>query len=77
MAQIRKRKNSYQFIVCNGEDSNGKRIEHTMTYHPDPTLTPKQQEKAIQKAAMDFEEKVKKGTCLDGDKITFSSSISA
>lgn len=72
MAQIRKRKNSYQFIVCNGEDSNGKRIEHTMTYHPDPSLTPKQQEKAVKKAAMDFEEKVKKGTCLDGDKITFS-----
>lgn len=72
MAQIRKRKNSYQIIVCDGEDVNGKRIERTMTYHPDPSLTPKQQEKALQKAAMDFEEKVKRGICLDGDKITFA-----
>lgn len=52
MAQIRKRKNSYQIIVCMGEDSNGKRIEKTMTYHPDTSLTPKQQEKALQRAKM-------------------------
>lgn len=72
MAQIRKRKNSYQIIVCDGENVNGKRIERTMTYHPDPSLTPKQQEKALQRAAMEFEEKVRRGTCLDGDKITFA-----
>ena len=72
MAQIRKRKNSYQFIVYCGEDMNGKKIEKTMTYHPDPTLTPKQQEKAVLKASLEFEEKVKKGLCMDGDKVTFS-----
>lgn len=72
MAQIRKRKNSYQIIVVNGEDVNGKRIEKTMTYHPDPKLTPKQLEKALQKVAMEFEDKVKNGNCLDGDKLTLS-----
>lgn len=72
MAQIRKRKNSYQIIVCNGEDVNGKRIEKTMTYHPDPKLTPKQLEKTLLKISMEFEEKVKTGNLFDGDKMTFS-----
>lgn len=72
MAQIRKRGNSYQIIVDNGKDMNGKRKQETMTFRPDPSLTPKQQEKALQKAAMEFEERVKNGVCIDGDKITFA-----
>lgn len=72
MAQIRKRKNSYQIIVENGTDMDGKRRQETMTFHPDPSLTPKQQQKALQKAAMEFEEKVKSGVCMDGDKTTFA-----
>lgn len=72
MASIRKRKNSYQITVSNGVDANGKRIERTMTYHPDPSLTPKQQEKALNKAVMEFEEKVKNENCFDGDRMTFS-----
>ena len=72
MASIRKRKNSYQITVSNGVDTNGKRIERTMTYHPDPSLTPKQQEKALNKAVMEFEEKVKNENCFDGDRMTFS-----
>ena len=72
MAQIRKRGNSYQITVNNGTDMNGKRVQETMTFHPDPSLTPKQQEKALQKAAMEFEERVKNGSCIDGDKTTFA-----
>ena len=71
MAQIRKRGTSYQFIVADGEDANGKRIERTMTYHPDMNLTPKQREKAMKKALMEFEEKVKRGIAIDGERITF------
>ncbi len=72
MAQIRKRGNSYQIVVDNGKDMNGKRIQETMTFRPDPSLIPKQRDKAANRAAAEFEEKVKNGVCIDGDKITFA-----
>ena len=61
----------YHITVCNGYDKNGKKIKKTTTYTPDQTLTPKQREKAANKFAMEFEEKVHNGICMDGEKITF------
>lgn len=71
MASVRKRGNSYQITVSNGFDINNVPIRETITYKPDPTLTPLKQKKALEKFVIEFEEKVKNGTCLKGDKVTF------
>lgn len=72
MASIKKRGNSYLITVSCGRDMNNKQILKTVTYEPDKNLTPKQQEKALQRFALDFEEKVKSGKYLNGDKMSFA-----
>lgn len=71
MASIRKRGGSYQITVSNGRDITGKQIIETVTFQPDPSKTDKQNQKALERFAMDFEDKVKNGKYLDGEKITF------
>lgn len=71
MASIRKRGNTYQITVSNGRTPEGKQIIETTTYIPDPAKTPKQNERALQVFALEFENRVKNGTYLDGEKITF------
>lgn len=71
MASIRKRGNSYQITVHVGRDSAGKQMIETTTFTPDPSKTAKQNEKALQKFALDFEEKVKSGKLFAGDKMTY------
>ena len=71
MASIRKRKNSYQITVSNGRDALGKQIIETITFTPDPNKTEKQNLKDLEKFTMEFEEKVKSGKYLDGEKLTF------
>ena len=66
-----KRGTSYRFIVSNGFDSNGKRITHKKTWKPPEGLTPRQIEKAVQRAAMDFERSIEQGYSLD-NKQTFA-----
>lgn len=70
MATIKKRGKSYFITVSNGYDIAGRQIRKTATYTPDTSLTPKQQEKALQAFVFDFEQKVKNGAALDGHKIT-------
>ncbi len=72
---IVKRGSSYRIIVSMGRDSNGKQIQKTTTYKPDRTLTPRQQERAVERFAMEFEDKVRKGLVLDGEKMTFAEFI--
>lgn len=72
MSSIRKRGGSYQITVSNGRDSQGKQIIETATFTPDPKRTEKQNQKALQEFALDFERKVKAGKYLDGEKILFS-----
>ncbi len=69
MASITKRNNSYRIAVSNGRDSFGKQIIETTTFIPDPQKTDKQNQK--EKFAFEFEEKVKSGKYLDGEKLTF------
>jgi len=64
---------SYKITVSNGYDIYGKKIVKTTTYKPDPTLTPKQQEKSVTLFAMEFEKEVKTGCSLDYSKTTFDS----
>ena len=66
-----KRGTSYRFIVSNGFDSNGKRITHKKTWKPPEGMTPRQIEKAVQRAAVDFERSIEQGYSLD-NKQTFA-----
>lgn len=75
MASIRKRGNSYRIHVSNGYDVNGKKIVETTTFTPDPTLTPKKQQEALEKFVFEFEQKVKNGKRLKGDKLTMKDYI--
>lgn len=71
MASITKRGNAYRVSVSNGRDGNGKQIIETATFRPDPQRTEKQNQKALERFVFEFEEKVKSGKYLDGEKITF------
>ena len=71
MASIQKRGNAYRVTVSNGRDIHGKQLIETATFHPDPERTPKQNQKALEIFALEFEQKVKSGKYLDGEKITF------
>ncbi|MCL2774170.1 MAG: tyrosine-type recombinase/integrase [Oscillospiraceae bacterium] len=71
MAQIKKRGDTYTIMVSLGYDNMGKQIRKYMTYKPEKSLTPKQIEKEVQRQAVLFEDKCKKGLYLDGN-IAFS-----
>lgn len=71
MASITKRGNTYSIRVSCGRDANDKQIIQSTTWTPDPAKTAKQNEKALQQFAMEFEISVKNGKYLDGEKITF------
>lgn len=70
MASIVKRKDSYRIVVSNGRRADGTQIIETTTWKPDPGKTKKQNEKALQVFAAEFEEKVKAGKILDGVRMT-------
>ncbi len=70
MATIRKRGESYQIIVSNGYDFHGKQIVERTTWKPEAGMTERQKEKALNAFAVNFEEKVKNGKYLPGEKMT-------
>lgn len=70
MASIRERNGSYQITVSCGRDIYGKKLIETTTYTPDPSLTPKKRQKAVEEYARRFEDQVKNGMAMDGRKIT-------
>lgn len=69
MANITERNGSYRITVSAGYDIFGKKIRETTTFTPDPTLTPKKRQKAVEDFARDFEQKVLGGISMDGRKI--------
>ena len=71
MASITERGNSFRITVSAGRDRNGKQILKYLTYTPKET-TPAAIRKEVEKAALDFETKVKSGKYFDGDQMTFS-----
>lgn len=75
MASIKKRGKGYLITVSNGYDVNGKKLIETTTYVPDDSLTPKKQQEALEKHARDFEDRVKNGKYLKGEKLTFKEYI--
>lgn len=62
---IGKTSSTYRITVYSGFDTQGKRIRHRQTYKPDPGMTPRQIEKAVQRAATDFERSIEQGFVLD------------
>ncbi|MGN0290922.1 MAG: tyrosine-type recombinase/integrase, partial [Lachnospiraceae bacterium] len=72
MASIRKRGKGYQITISNGRDIHGKQIIETATFIPDPDKTDKQNQRSLERFVMDFEDKVKNGKYLDGEKMTFA-----
>lgn len=71
IASIRKRGNTYQITVSNGRRIDGSQIIETATFTPDPARTERQNQKALEIFALKFEDQVKSGKYLDGEKITF------
>ena len=66
MANVQKRttkdgKTSYRIRVFAGEAQDGKKVMKSTTYCPADGMTARQIEKAVQKAAMDFERQVQQG----------------
>ena len=56
---------TYRISVSGGFDTSGKRIRHRMTYKPTPGMTERQIQKAVQRAAADFERSIEQGYSLD------------
>lgn len=71
MAYVKPDGDSYRIQVSNGYDVNGKKIRETISFTPDQTMSPTQQKKALDKFVFEFEEKVKNGKFLSGEKMTF------
>lgn len=65
MANITKRGNSYRITVSLGADGAGKQRRKYLTFKPPVGLTPKQEQKAVNQAALEFEQKCLNGNVLD------------
>lgn len=65
MATIRKNDGktgvTYKITVTHGTDITGKQVRSYRTWKPEPGMTARQIEKAVQKAAMDFEREIELG----------------
>lgn len=56
---------AYRISVSAGIDSKGKRIRHRMMWKPTAGMTSRQEEKAVQRVAADFERSIEQGFALD------------
>ena len=56
---------AYKITVFSGVDRNGKQVRHYRTWKPEPGMTAKQTEKAVQRIAMDFERELELGYQAD------------
>lgn len=70
MASVRKRGNSYQITVSNGRRADGTQIIETATFTPEPGMTPRQIEKALEQFKIEFEREVKSGQNVKGRRMT-------
>ena len=70
MAQISKRRSGYLIRVSCGYSADGaKQITQSMTWKPPrENMTPKQIERALQKAAFEFDEKCRSGKVVNAEK---------
>lgn len=62
---------SFKITVTSGRDINGKQVRHYLTWTPDTKMTERQMQKAVERAAADFERNIEQGFQTD-NKQTFS-----
>ena len=65
MATVQKRGKSYKITASCGYDSSGMQIRKSMTYTPEPNMTPHQIEKEVERQKVEFEKKCQYGNCLN------------
>ena len=71
MAVIRKISNlSWEIEVYCGSDAVGQPIRHRCTYRP-AEKAPTKARKEVERYAAEYEERIRQGKYLDGDKMTF------
>ncbi|WP_409966883.1 tyrosine-type recombinase/integrase [Bengtsoniella intestinalis] len=70
MASIRKRGNNFTITISLGRGGDGKQLLKHTTFTPDPSLTPKQKEKAATAYAIQLENQFRTGQILTDSKIT-------
>lgn len=70
MATIKERNGSYQITVSCGYDIMGKHLRETITFTPEPGLTPKKKQRAVEEFARKFEEEVRNGISQDGRRMS-------
>ena len=58
---------SYRITVCDGTDSNGRKVRHRKHFIPDKNMSEKQAFKAAQKEAFLFEQQFEQGYSVDND----------
>ncbi len=56
---------SFKITVTAGVDINGKQVRHYRTWRPEQGMTERQMQKAVQKAAIDFEREIEQGYEVD------------
>ena len=56
---------SYKITVTSGRNTDGKQVRHYLTWRPAPGMTDRQIEKAVQKAAFEFEQQISQGFIAD------------
>ncbi len=56
---------SFKITVTSGRNADGKQVRHFKTWRPDPGMTMRQMEKAVQKVAFEFEHLIEKGFIAD------------
>jgi len=70
MASIRQRGTSFQVTVSNGRCSDGSQIIETDTYTPEPGMTKRKIDKALNEFFVDFERDVKACKNEKGERMT-------
>ena len=56
---------AFKITVTNGTDTTGKQVRHYRTWRPAPGMTERQMERAVKKAALDFEREIEQGYEVD------------
>ena len=62
---------AFQITVTQGRDVNGKQVRHYRTWKPEGKMTERQMQKAVARAAADFEREIEQGYQID-NRQTFS-----
>ena len=56
---------SFQITVTQGRDISGKQVRHYRTWKPEGKMTERQMQKAVERAAADFEREIEQGYQTD------------